>query len=128
MAVFSGSMEVQEFSMKEDVEPKTKVYGRPLTEGQRRMIMSRDKRGNTSIDESKLFNLGLAANEKGVYISNIFYNGEVVAEVKDKDLAIEILTSCRDAVFMNEMKLWLAGMSTLDEGEIKNLKSQSSPS
>lgn len=127
MAIFSGSMEVQEFSMKDDVDPKTKVYGRPLTERERRNITVQ-KRGQVEIDEQKLYRTGLAPNSDGVLIANINHNGKFIKEVKDRDEAVEILLECRDGVFMNELKMWLAGLSDLTEIEVKNLKSQSKPS
>ena len=128
MAVYSGSMEIQEFSMRDDEEPKTKVYGRPLTERQRQTIMKTSRRGDFNIDEGKLFALGLAPTDKGVFISNIYFDGSIHETVKDKDLAVEMLMSCRDVTFMNELKTWLIGMSELDEGEAKNFKSRSKPS
>ena len=73
MAVYSGSMDIQEFSMRDDEEPKTKVYGRPLTERQRQTIMKTSRRGDFNIDEAKLFALGLAPNDKGIFISNIYF-------------------------------------------------------
>jgi hypothetical protein len=127
MTVFSGSMEVQEFSMRNDVEPKTKVYGKPLTERERRSIQKQDRRGNIDVDDEKLFRLGLAPNPKGIFIANIWYNGKTMDAVKDRDQAVEILMECHDVTFMNELKMWLIGMSDLNEGEAKNLPTQSKP-
>ena len=128
MAVFSGSVEVQEFSMKNDEEPKTKVYGKPLTERERRQVITQNRRGVTDLDEHKLYNLGLCANGEGIFIANIFRDGKSLKEVKSKDEAVDLLMGCRDVVFMNELKSWLIGMSELDEGEAKNFKLQSKPS
>jgi len=128
MARYSGSMEVQEFSMRDDEEPKTKVYGRPLTERQRQTIMKTSRGGDFNIDENKLFSLGLTPNSKGVIISDIYFDDTLHETVKDKDLAVEMLMSCRDVTFMNELKSWLIGMSELNEGEAKNFKSRSKPS
>ena len=121
MAIKSGIIEVQSFSMKDDEEPKTIVYGKPLTERQRKSVM-RTRRGEIEIDTIKLLEKGLAPDEKGVYIRNIVVGDKMLKEVKDKDTAVKILSEVTDLIFLESLKSWLMGMSVLDEAEIKNLK------
>lgn len=121
MAIKSGIIEVQAFSLKDDEEPKTIVYGKPLTERQRKSVM-RTRRGEIEIDTIKLLEKGLAQDEKGVYIRNIVVGDKMLKEVKDKEAAVKILSEVTDLVFLESLKSWLMGMSVLDEAEIKNLK------
>jgi len=124
MAIKSGIIEVQAFSLIDDEDPKTVVYGKPMSERQRKSVMY-FKKGDMVIDTVRLYNHALTANDKGVFIENIYYNGKFLKEVKDKEQAVEILLNIKNLEFTESLKAWLLGMSSLDEVEIKNSVGQS---
>jgi len=127
MAIKSAEVDVQSFFLQSDDEPRTIVYGKPLTEGERRRCL-KTKRGEVTIDEQKLFRLGLAQSDKGSFIDNIYHKGKLLKKVDTIELALEVLEECNDLLFMQELKSWLLGMTDLTDGQVLKVNFQSKPS